>query len=144
MQNLLENYLEAAEGAGSVLAHARLLMKLAHLYQGIAPAHLGQASCVANYKSGIIIIHAVSGAVAAKLRQLAPTLANEFLKRGVECNEVQVKVQAPEIKSQSRTSTQKPLSHRTGEALAGLAGTMPNSPLRAALEALLARAAIRE
>lgn len=144
MQNLLENYLEAAEGAGSVLTHARLLMKLAHLYQGIAPAHLGQASCVANYKSGIIIIHAVSGAVAAKLRQLAPTLANEFSKRGVECNEVQVKVQAPEIKSQSRTSTQKPLSHRTGEELAGLAGAMPKSPLRAALETLLARASIRE
>lgn len=144
MQNLVENYLEASEGAGSVLAHARLLMKLTHFYQGMAPMHLGQASCVANYKSGIIVIHAVSGAVAAKLRQLAPTLANEFSKRGFECSEVQVKVQAHEIKSQSRSSTQKPLSQQTGEVLAGLAGTLPDSPLRAALETLLARAAIQE
>jgi len=142
MQNLLENYLEAADGAGSVLAHARLLMKLTHIYQAMAPAHLGQASCVANYKSGIIIIHAFSGAIATKLRQLAPTLANEFLKRGVECNEVQIKVQAPEIRSQSRTSTQKPLSHQTSETIAGLAKTLPDTPLRTALETLLARAAI--
>jgi hypothetical protein len=144
MQNPLENYLQSADGAGKVLAHARLLIKLAHLYQGMAPAHLCQASCVANYKSGIIIIHAVSGAVAAKLRQLAPTLVNEFLKRGVECNEVQVKVQAHEIKSQSRGSTQKPLSQRTEETLSGLAGTLPDSPLRAALQTLISRAAIRE
>lgn len=144
MQNPLENYLQSADGAGKVLAHARLLIKLAHLYQGMAPAHLCQASCVANYKSGIIIIHAVSGAVAAKLRQLAPTLVNEFLKRGVECNEVQVKVQAHEIKSQSRDATQKPLSARTSGELSGLAGSLPLSPLRSAIETLLSRAAKQE
>ena len=142
MQTPLENYLESAEGAGNVLVHARLLIKLAHLYQGMAPAHLGQASSVANYKSGIIIIHASSGAVATKLRQLAPTLVNEFLKRGVECNEVQVKVQAPEIKSQFCTSTQKPLSAHTSRELAGLAGSLPTSSLRTALETLLKRAAV--
>ena len=144
MQNLLENYLEAADGAGKVLAHARLLMKLAHLYEGFAPTHLGQASCIANYKSGIIVIHASSGAVAAKLRQLAPTLAGEFSKRGIECNEVQVKVQAHEIKSQSRTSTQKPLSRHTSRGLSELADSLPASSLRSALETLLKRAAIQE
>jgi hypothetical protein len=46
------------EGAGKVLAHARLLAKLAGLFQEIAPPHLGQASSVANYKSGIVVIHA--------------------------------------------------------------------------------------
>ena len=144
MQNLLENYLEAADGAGKVLAHARLLMKLARLYEEIAPAHLGQASCVANYKSGIVVIHAVSGAVATKLRHMAPSLAGDFSKRGVECNGVQVKVQAREIRSQSTTSTQKPLSSRTSRELAGFAGTLPASQLRSALETLLARAAIQE
>ena len=144
MQNLVENYLEAAEGAGSVLAHARLLMKLTHLYEGIAPAHLGQASSVANYKSGIIIIHAVSGAVAAKLRQMAPRLADEFSKRGIDCNEVQIKVQAREIQSQSRTSTQKPLSLKTSRELADLAGSLPDSSLRSALETLLAHSARQE
>ncbi len=144
MQNPLENYLNAADGAGKVLAHARLLMKLTHLYEEMAPTHLGQASCVANYKSEIIIIHANSGAVATKLRQMAPTLAREFSKRGVQCSEVQIKVQARKIQEQSRTSTQKPLSSRTRRELNSLAGTLPSSPLRCALETLIARAAKQE
>lgn len=144
MQNSLENYLEAAEGAGKVLAHARLLIKLTHLYQEIAPAHLGQASSLANFKSGIIVIHAVSGAVAAKLRQLAPTLADGFSKRGVECTGVQVKVQAHKIDIQSMTSTQKPLSLRTSREIEGLRDSLPNSPLKTALENLLAHAAKEE
>ena len=65
MNYSLESYLDAADGAGKVLAHARLLMKLTHLYQEIAPPHLGQASSLANYKSGIIVILAASGAIAA-------------------------------------------------------------------------------
>jgi hypothetical protein len=144
MQKSLENYLDTAEGAGQVLAHARLLIKLAHLYQDIAPANLRQASRLANYKSGIIVIHAANGVLAAKLRQMAPTLVEGFVKRGVECNGVQVKVQAPESRTQSRTSTQKPLSASAAGDLEVLRDTLPASPLRTALETLLARAAKRE
>ena len=144
MQKSLENYLEATDGAGKVLAHARLLIKLANLYQKIAPAHLSQASTLANYKSRIIVIHATSGAVAAKLRQLAPSLADGFSKKGIECNGVQVKVQAPEINTQSMTSTQKPLSIKTEQSLCELRDHLPQSPLRNALEKLLARALIKE
>ena len=144
MQNSLENYLQAADGAGKVLAHARLLMKLTHLYQEIAPAHLGQASRLANYKSGIIVIHAVSGAVAAKLRQLAPTLADGFSKRGIECSGVQVKVQARKMSAQSMSSTKKPLTPGASRSLEGLRDSLPSSPLRAALATLLERAARTE
>ena len=144
MQNSLENFLDAADGASKVLAHARLLIKLTHIYQEIAPTHLGQASSLANYKSGTIVIHAVSGAVAAKLRQLAPTLADGFSKRGIECNGVQVKVQARENIAQSTSSTQKPLSAKTSKGLEALRDSLPNSPLRAALATLLERAAKQE
>lgn len=141
MNHSLESYLDAADGAGKVLAHARLLMKLTHLYQEIAPTHLGQASHLANYKSGIIVIHAASGAIAAKLRQLAPTLADGFSIRGVECNGVQIKVQARKISAQSTASTHKPLTPRTSRTLESLRDTLPTSPLRTALETLLARSA---
>jgi hypothetical protein len=144
MKNSLENYLDAADGAGKVLAHARLLMKLTRLYQEIAPAHLGQASSLANFKSGIIVIHAASGAVAAKLRQLAPTLADGFCKRGVECNGVQIKVQAHKTVTQSMASTQKPISSRASRELEGLRDSLPESPLRAALETFLTRVARTE
>lgn len=140
MQKTLEDFLEAPDGAGKVLAHARLLLRLARLYPTIAPAHLANASHLANYKSGIIVIHAASGAVATKLKQLAPTLSDGFSKRGIECNGVQVKVQARETGTQSRTSQQKPLSPQTGQRLAELRDTLPESPLRAALDTLLQRA----
>ena len=141
MNYSLESYLDTADGAGKVLAHARLLMKLTQLYQEIAPTHLGQASHLANYKSGVVVIHAASGAVAAKLRQLAPTLAVGFSLRGVECNGVQIKVQARKTNAQSTTSTAKPLTMRTSHTLEGLRDSLPSSPLRAALATLLERSA---
>lgn len=144
MSNSLENYLEAADGADKVLAHAKLLIKLARLYQEIAPSHLRQASHLANYKSGILVIHATNSSVAAKLRQLATTLADGFSKRGIECNGVQIKVQAHKTITQSRISTQKPLSAKTFNTLHSLRETLPDSPLRAALTSLLDRSAKQE
>lgn len=145
MTDLWEHYLEGDEGAGKVLAHARLLVKLAGLYQEIVPAHLGEASNVANYKSRVVVIHASNGAVATKLRQMAPTLADELGKRGLECSSVQVKVQAWQFPEAAREATLKPLSARTGQALTALRDSLPAvSPLRAALENLLARSARQE
>ena len=144
MQKTLENYLEAADGAGSVLAHARLLLKLTDLYQKIAPPHLAQASTLANYKAGIVVIHATSGAVASKLQQLATTLADGFSRKGIECNGVQVKVQARKTGAQSSTSTMKPLSTKASAQLTGLRDSLPAGPLRAALDDLLTNAARAE
>ena len=144
MQKSLENYLEAADGAGSVLAHARLLLKLTDLYQKIAPPHLAQASTLANYKAGIVVIHATSGAVASKLQQLAPTLAAGFSRKGIECSGVQVKVQAPKTGTHSSTSTQKPLSPRASGELEDLRNSLPAGEFRAALDEFLSRVARAE
>lgn len=144
MPNTLEDFLDAADGAGSVLAHARLLLRLANLYQEIAPAHLYQASKLANYKSGIVVIHASNGATAAKLRQLATTLADGFSRRGIECSGVQIKVQAAEIPTQSMGSMPKPLSTQTGRTLEELRDSLPDSDLRQAVDTLIRRSAREE
>ncbi|MER2517046.1 MAG: DciA family protein [Candidatus Accumulibacter phosphatis] len=145
MTDSLHSYLDGPEGAGKVLAHARLLARLAGLFQEIAPPHLGQASSLANYKSGIVLIHASSGAVATKLRQMAPTLVDEFLQRGVECRGLQVKVQARARPAAARAAEQKPLSARTSQRLTALSDSLPAaSSLRSALEHLLAHAAREE
>lgn len=140
----LERYLESSEGAGKVLAHAQLLVKMAAVYQTIVPAHLGQASRVANYKSGIVVLHASNGAVATKLRQMLPTLAAELSRRFLECRGVEVKVQGWHDHAEARAATQKPLSARTSQQLSDLSDSLPESPLRAALETLLARSARQE
>jgi len=144
MPNTLQDFLEAADGAGNLLAHAKLLLRLAHLYEQITPAHLRQASKIANYKSGLIVIHARNSAVATKLRQLATTLAEGFSQRGIECNGVQVKVQAPEIPVQSRISAVRPLSAETSRTLEELRNTLPESELREAISLLIDRSAKAE
>lgn len=141
MHSPIEKFLAAEDGAGKLLAHARLLAKLARIFAEVAPTHLAQASCLANYRTGIIFIHAANGAVAAKLRQLAPRLANEFSVRGFECSGVHVKVQAAKTLDQSNTSTVRPLSDGARREIAGLRAQLPDSALNAALGKLLERAA---
>ena len=144
MHKSLENYLAADDGAGKLVAHASLLFKLAQIYQSIAPVHLRQASRLANYKSGIVVVHAASGAVAAKLRQMAPTLADAFSRRGIECTEVQIKVQAPETPRAFAAPSVKPLAPGACDALGSLRDRLPpDAPLRQAIAHLLERAAKR-
>ncbi len=144
MQNSIEHYLEATDGAGKLMSHARYLVKLARIFREIAPPHLYQASTLANYKSGVVIIHAHSGAIASKLRQLAPTLTAGFARKGVECTDVQVKVQAPENPEQTLHPSQRPLTTNARGSLEHLRDTLPDDPLRQAIEQLLVRSATTE
>ena len=140
MQNSLEDFLEAPDGASKVLAHARLLLRLTRLYQTIAPAHLAAASHLPLSHPGFFAIPATGGGAATKPKQLAPTLADGFSRKGIECNGVQVKVQARESGTQSRTSTPRPLSPNASRSLSDLRDNLPESPLRAALQTLIERA----
>ena len=144
MYNGPEHYLDSDAGASRLMAHARLLLKLARRFEAIAPGPFRHAARVANYKSGKIVIHADNGAVAAKIRQMAQRLCSELSKGGAECNELEVKVQPRETLFQSTPSTQKPLSKTACEVLQATASNMPNGALRAAIDALLASAAKRE
>ena len=140
----IDDFLTDSEGAGRLMAHARLLHKLGRIYAQVIPEHLGQASRVANFKSGTVVIHADNGAVAVKLRQMAPSLTNEFSKRVAECSGVTVKVQALDIPHQSSEATVKPLPDGACRSLSSLAESLPASPLREALETLLKRSARQE
>ena len=149
MPNSLKHYLEATDGAGRIMAHARMLVRLRRIYEEIAPSYLQQGSVLANYKrgtsSGIVVIHACNGAIAAKLRQTAATLAEGFCKRGVECNEVRIKVQAPENHPKTPRPRQKPLSANAYGALTRLHDKLPEEEtLRHSLARLLARCALSD
>jgi hypothetical protein len=137
----LEDYLDSPDGAGKVFAHARQLLKLERLYRDIAPAYLSKASRLANYKSGTVVIHTGSGATAAKLRQLAPTLVDGFSRRGVECRGVEIKVHGArmEPRGTSPRHTLKPLSAQTFRTLGGLRDSLPDSELRRAIDTLIQR-----
>lgn len=142
----LDSFLHADEGAGRLIAHARLLVKLATLYESFAPSHLVAASRVANYRSGVVVIHCASSAVAAKLRQLGPTLVDGFSKRGLECNGVVIKVQAHDsldFLQNQREAIAKPLGEESRQSLEGLRDRLPAGALREAIEVLLKRSATK-
>lgn len=141
MHKTIENYLQSANGAEKVLAHAKLLMKLARCYQNLAPSHLAQASRTVNYTQGTVIIHADNNAVAAKLRQLAGTLAEGFSRNGWKCSDIQVKVQVHENPEQLHKTAPRNLNNEAITELERLRDSLADSPLGEAVGNLIKRAA---
>ncbi|WP_303783586.1 DciA family protein [Azovibrio restrictus] len=140
-----ERLLERSDQTARVLAHARLLARLEQCFAASIPPGLAGRARVVNYRLGTVVIHAENGAVAAKLRQLGPRLQDIFVKIGLECNQMEVKVQPAQNPGQSITSTVKPISALSARTLSDCAGRMPEeSPLARALRHLVERAAIRE
>lgn len=137
----LDAYLNAAGDLARLSAHAGRLVKLQRIFEEIAPAYLAASSHVANFKLGKVVIHADSGAVAVKLRQMLPSLVDEFSLKGAEVTEIQVKVQpsgvAPQHKKRVVAATVGS-SAKTG--LSRLAEELPaDSPLKEAVERLVKR-----
>lgn len=135
----LDAYLKSAKDLARLAAHADRLMTLQQIYAQIAPTYLAEASQVANYKLGIVVIHAASGAVAAKLTQLGPSLRDEFCKRGCEVTEVTAKVQPLRAAAAlAKRTAVREIPAASAVHVADLARQLPaESPLRQALQRLL-------
>jgi len=135
----LDAYLNSAGDLGRLSAHAGRLVKLQRVFEQIAPSCLAASSRVANFKLGKVVIHADSGAVAAKLRQLLPSLVDEFSLKGAEVTEIQVKVQPNHGAPQHKKSVpREPVGPSVKSDLHRLAETLPeDSPLKESLERLI-------
>lgn len=147
MAKRLADFLEAdvSTGAAKVFSHANTLLAIARLYRKIVPPSLANGSRVANYKSGVLVIHAANGAVASKLRQMPTILVEKFLEHGVTCTGVRVTVQNRwEMVAPAQHAVVKPLTVSTCEQLSRLSNSLPSSALRRALETLVERAVKKE
>lgn len=135
----LDTYLKSATDLERLAAHAEKLRQLQHIYAQIAPAYLASTSQVANFKLGKVVIHAANGAVAAKLKQLEPSLRGEFYANGVEVTEISIKVQGGlPGRVADRPPAERAISSAGSKQIETLAGQLPaDSPLRAALQRLL-------
>ncbi|MDR2625410.1 MAG: DUF721 domain-containing protein [Zoogloeaceae bacterium] len=141
-----ETLLERSDLFAGLLARARMLARLSEIFAAAVPAGLATQARVVNHRRGGVILHATNGAVASKLRQLAPRLAEKFVQNGVECNQIEVKVQPTRLEpTLPLPGTLKPLSRVSAESIAErIRALPPASPLAEALERLLKRAEIRE
>lgn len=137
----LDAYLNSAGGLARLSAHAGRLVKLQRVFERIAPSYLAASSRVANFKLGKVVIHADSGAVAAKLRQMLPGLLDKFSVEGAEVTEILVKVQPSRVAAQQKQRGLAPaIALAARQDLQRLAGELPaDSPLKTALERLVRR-----
>ncbi|MFN4147983.1 MAG: DciA family protein [Rhodocyclaceae bacterium] len=135
----LTDHLASSDGFARLADHAERLHRLQTLLDAMLPINLAPAVRVANFKRGKVVIHADSGAVAVKLRQLGPRLVAGLVQQGQEVSGIEVRVQAGGRFSPPQRKIQpKKLGLRAKRSLTSLASGLPgDSPLKAAIERLL-------
>ena len=119
------------------------LTAMQQVFMKIAPPQLAQRCALGAFVEGDLTIYARSGAIAAKLRQMLPSLLLKFRARGYEVTAIRIAVQA---NYNSITDTEKVVKRleigQAGlESLSDLVSALPASPLRTAVAHLLKRQA---
>jgi len=135
----LEEHLASSDRMARLTAHAQRLLQFQRLLDAALPVALKPYVRVANFRLGKLFIHAANGAVAAKVRQIGPSIANDLSTTEGKVTQIEVRVQARNP-SPSRTPHQRPAlpGQKQKQALAALARRLPReSPLKGALERLL-------
>ena len=124
-------FFQSNDALAHLQEHASRLLRLQRAYEDFAPAHLARSSWIANLKAGVVVIHAVNGAVAAKLSQLTPRFIDEFLNRGVDLTGIEVRLQVTRFRPTAPVPRPRPVAPAARQALARLESKRPaDSPLR--------------
>jgi len=122
------------------LSHqARRLTEVQQVLLEAVPFPLARAVRVKNFRAGTLFVLAANAAVAAKLKQLAPTLLRHVRKRVIEVTGIKVEVQVAEQQKACPDKPVRDLSLAAVSAIDGLAGTLKESPLKAALTRMVQR-----
>jgi len=130
----------ARTGELRALSHqARRLTEVQQVLLEAVPFPLARALRVKNFRAGTLFVLAANAAVAAKLRQLAPTLLLHVRKREIEITGIQVEVQVAEHQKARPNKPVRDLSLAAVSAIDELAGTLKESPLKAALTRMVQR-----
>lgn len=140
MSQLLQRFLGSGDALARLKDHAARLMRLQTTLQGHLPPALAASCSVANLKDGTLVLLTDHGAAAARLKQLAPSLAAQLAASGLPVREVQVRVRLGGWKEAPRAPTQRTISETGTRSLEDFAASLPaDSPLRESFERLVAR-----
>ncbi len=109
------------------------------LFSAIIPAQLIQHCTLGLPSDERLIIFAENSAIAARLKQLSPSLLHKAHKLGSEITSIQIAVQAyRHIHKADKLQTKKrQLSQSGKENLNQLATSLPTSDLKSAIESLI-------
>jgi Dna[CI] antecedent, DciA len=127
-------YIDTSDSLRKLASDARRLAELQQILLGATPPPLAQACCVKKLSAGTLHLAAENGAIASKIRQLAPRLLVAYQNCGVEVTSIRVEVQVNEGQIAPLNSpTKVPLSIDSINNLEILANRLEASPLKRAL-----------
>ena len=136
----IQTLLGASDELKGLSARTRRLRELQTLYVGSAPRELAEASRVRNYRAGTLFVSADNAAVAAKLKQLAPTVLASIRKSEAEITALRIDVQVSGAAYERRPKSRKvPLSPDALGKLESLSERVADGGLKSALESLVRR-----
>jgi hypothetical protein len=129
----LNSYFAASPELRQMSGKIGQLQALQRLYEQIAPASLLRFSRVLKMEKRIMTLTANNGAIAAKLRQLAPELTNQLRDKGYEVTGILVRVQVTLPITEHRPASIS-LSSTGRQHLLELAVELADSPLKSVLQ----------
>lgn len=136
----LASLLNATGELKAIAERTRQVRDWQRRYEHAVPPALARATQVAGFRSGTLVVWADNAAVAAKLKQQATRLAAALSNERDTVTAVRVMVQpsaAVRAASEKRRRAGLPL-HAVNQ-FARLSESIPDSPLKEALETLIAR-----
>lgn len=141
MTHPLHDYLGSGDALGRLREHSRRLRGLQALLERLLPAKLAQACPVANLKDGTLVLLARNGSIAARMRQLLPTLQRQLGEQGTLVSRIEVRVRPTAEAPPPPPRAPRSIGRAGRESLVGLEHSLPeDSELRRALSRLVARA----
>lgn len=135
----LQSYFGATATLAALAGQVERVSALQQHWEQVAPSPLAQMCKVSGLQDQVLVLYANNGAMAAKVRQLAPTMLDKLKKRGLEVTAIQVRVQVSFPAPEQKPAKTLQLGPAGRASLSQLAGQLEASPLRQALERLLER-----
>lgn len=136
----LETLVSTSDELKGFSARTRRLQELQTIYFRFAPRRLAEASRVRSFRGGTLFVSAVNAAVAAKLRQLAPTLLASIRETEAEVTALRIDVQVGGAGYERQPRSRKiPPGPRALEQLEALSEQVSEGDLKCALTRLVRR-----
>ncbi len=140
----LQSFFTSTSGLAALAERVARLSELQRLWERLAPPPLAQMCRISGLQDRVLVVYANNGAVAAKVRQLAPTVLEKFQKTGLEVTSILVRVQASYRPPQEKPPKTLRLGAAGASSLRQLAERLDESPLKRALESMLERHAVED
>lgn len=133
------DWLQLGLESGPLARQAARHMALQRRYAQLVPAAMSAMSHVAALRGGTLHLVAMNGAVATKLKQIAPTLVAQIRERDHEVNRIQVTVQGSVAVGAPAPRKRARLPAEALPAIEALAASVSDPALREALDRMVRR-----